>query len=188
PLAGTHTVELSSAGLPTVTFEADVQLPPNPNAHPNEPAGFVRFAEHNMSSLPTYPRSLGGLAGSWDTYPSGAPDLVVITPDLTAPESPPNVFRTRFPSNLSAGSGPVNMGGWDAGGSGVTKSKLYLSMWVKLLGPNFEIQQAGTKMGFFGSTVPTNVGAATQEFLWLSNPAGVQGVYSQFRMEVRQAV
>ncbi len=27
PLAGIHTVELSSAGLPTVTFEADVQLP-----------------------------------------------------------------------------------------------------------------------------------------------------------------
>jgi len=187
PLAGTHTVDLSSAGLPTVTFEADVQLPGNPNAHPNEPAGFARFAEHNMSSLPTYPKSLGGLAGAWSTYPVGDPDLAVVTPDLTAPESPPNVFRSRFPKGLTAGHGPVFITGWDAAGNTAgQKSKIYFSLWIKILGPDFENQQAGTKMGFFGYALPPTSGAGTQSFLWLDNSSGHQGVFSQFKMQVRQ--
>jgi hypothetical protein len=169
-LAGIYTTTVSSAGLPTLTFKSDAQLPPNPGLFANQPAGFVRFAEHNMSGLPTFPRSLGGLAGSWFVYPENDPDLVLITPDTAAPHSRPYVIRTRFPAGLSSGGAPVNMGGWDAASTSAgQKSKFYISLAVKINGTNYENQSAGTKMGFIAYGEPFSGGQNTGYFLLNGN-------------------
>jgi hypothetical protein len=120
-----------------------------------------------MSSLPSYPRTIGGLAGSWYGYPLNDPDLVVINPDTSAPESPPNTMRSRFANGLSAGLGPVNFGGWDVAGVAQAgqKSKLYLSMWIKIEGQDYENQAFGTKMGFIGVGVPTSSAGTNVYFL-----------------------
>jgi hypothetical protein len=186
-IAGIQTVRVSSAGLPTLTFTADAQLPPSGgNQHPHEPAGYVAFAEHNMSSLPSYPRTLGGLLGSWYGYPQNDPDLVVVQPDTSAPESPPNTIRTRFPRGLQAGSGPVNFGGWDAAGrTNGQKSKLYISLWLKLDGPNYENQATGTKMGFIGGATPTSSSAHNSWFFLKGN--GSQAILPTFKVELHQS-
>jgi hypothetical protein len=186
-IAGIQTVRVSSAGLPTLTFQADAQLPPSgSNEHPNEPAGFIRIAEHNMSSMPSYPRSLGGLAGSWYSYPQNDPDLVIINPDTTAPESPPNTIRTRFPQGLNGGSAPVNMGGWDVAGSGPAgqKSEVYISLWVKVLGPDYENHPVGTKMGFiaYGES-PT---LAQNQGVFRLKGSGGQSIMPSYRLEFHQ--
>ncbi len=181
PLAGIHTVTVSAAGLPTVTFFADVLLPPNPSAHPNEPAGYIAFAEHNFSSLPTSPKSLGGLLGAWYNDPTYAPaNLVVVTPDLTAPESPPNVLQTRYPTGLIGGRAPVYMYGWDAAGStNGQKSKFYFSLWIKLQGPDFEAAPAITKLGFIGYADAPSVGI-NQGFFALQNLSNQPTIASSF--------
>jgi hypothetical protein len=58
-------------------------------------------------------------------------------------------------------------------------------MWIKINGPDYENQSAGTKMGFFASALPLNKGGGTQSFLWLSG-RGKQGAFSEFNVEVRQ--
>jgi hypothetical protein len=186
-LAGIHTVRVSSPGLPSLTFSADAQLPRSGgSSHPNEPAGFVRFAEHNMSSLPAYPRSIGGLAGSWFGFPQNDPDLVLVTPDTAAPESPPNVIQTKFKQGLNAGSAPVNMGGWDAAGSGAAgqKSKMYLSVWVKIVGPDYENQLVGTKLGFVGYAEASN--SAANQGYWLLAGNGATSIQNSFQMSFFQ--
>jgi len=184
PLAGTHSTTVASAGLPTQTFLADVLLPTNPNAHPNEPPGFVAFAEHNLSSLPSQTRSLGGLLGGW--YALQSTNLAVVTPDLTAPGSPPNVLSVRFPRGMVAGVGPVNFGGWDILGKVQgQKSKLYFSMWLKCVGPDYENQAVGTKMGFFGGATATNTAAHNSWFF--IKGIGTQTIAPAFKVELHQS-
>jgi len=184
PLAGIHTVTVSSAGLPTQTFQADVLLPTNPNAHPNEPPGFTAFAEHNLSSFPAQTRGLGGLLGAW--YAIGSTNLGVVTPDLTAPASPPNVLSVRFPKGLVAGTGPVNFGGWDvAGKTAGQKSKLYFSMWLKCVGTDYENQSVGTKMGFFGGAVATSATAHNSWFFLKG--IGTQTIAPNYKVELHQS-
>ncbi len=168
PLAGTHTVVVSSAGLPPVTFTADVLLPQNPGSHPNEPAGFVAFAEHNFSVLPgTQLSTVGALLGKWNAQLSG--NLSIVTPDLTAPESQPNVLQTKFPAGFVAGRGPGNLGGWDAGGStNAQKSKMYISVWVKFADSVFEAAPAVTKLGFIGYGQAPSTGF-NQGFFFIPN-------------------
>ncbi|MDZ4865555.1 MAG: hypothetical protein SGJ01_19240 [Gemmatimonadota bacterium] len=185
PLAGIHTVVVSAAGLPSVTFTADVLLPSNPASHPNEPAGYVAFAEHNFSSLPTTSStSLGAILGKWSASTTG--NLSIITPDLTAPESQPNILETRFPNGLSAGRGPVTMSGWDVLGKGPAgqKSKVYITFWLKIKGLDYENQTFGTKMGFLASALPTS-GAGTQAYFLLGGN-GSQVPRSNFIVNLHQ--
>ncbi len=183
PLAGTHTTTVSSAGLPTLTFQADVQLPRNPRSHPNEPLGYVAFAEHNFSSLPTTSSTLGALLGKWGSRPGG--NLTIVTPDLTAPESPPNTLQSKFPNGFPSGSAPVSMSGWDAAGqSAGQKSKIYLSYWIKIAGPDYENQAVLTKMGFVGYGQPINL-ASNQGFFVLLG-TGTQAIQSAFNLQFRQ--
>ncbi len=98
------------------------------------------------------------------------PDLVVVYPDLTAPESPPNVMRTRFRTGLPGGSGPVTMGGWDA--NGARYSKLYLSMWMMIEGPDYYQNNNGTKMSYFG--YGRDPSPADNEGIFIMNGGGTQ--------------
>ncbi len=168
PLAGIHTVVLSAAGLPSVTFQADVLLPSNPGSHPNEPAGFVAFAENNFSILPATTRTANSIQGLWYRAANYAPaNLTVITPDLTAPESQPNVLRTVYPTGFVAGRGPVYVEGWD-GTLSAQKSKLYVSVWIKIADSVFEAAPAVTKLGFIGYGQASSIGV-NQGFFYIPN-------------------
>lgn len=180
PLAGTHLVTLSGAGLTAVSFQADVLLPTNPGSRPNEPAGFVAFAEHNFSVLPTTTKALGGLLGKW--YSTGSSNLTLITPDLTAPQSPPNIMQSRYPTGLAGGTGPVNVSGWDANDN--VYNKIYMSVWIRIKGPNYENQATGTKLGFiaFGQNAGTAQNQGT--FFAISNSA-LQEIDTAFKVQFR---
>jgi hypothetical protein len=180
PLAGIHIVTVSGAGLSPVTFQADVLLPSNPGAHPNEPPGFVAFAEHNFSALPTTTSSLGGLLGRW--FSTGSSNLTLVTPDLTAPASPPNIMQSKYPIGLDGGRAPVHISGWDASGS--AKSKVYMSLWLRIKGPNYENQATGTKMGFIAFNQDAGTAQNQGTFFLLSN-SSAQEIDTSFRVQFR---
>ncbi len=183
PIAGIQTVQVTSPGVSPLTFIGDALLPSVAGQYPNEPPGYIRFAELNMSALPNFPRSTAGaLAGAWYAYPQGDPDLLVVTPDLSAPQSPPNVFSVRFKLGLPGGAGPVNFGGWDVGTSAQGQRRAaYLSMWIKIVGADFENQSFGTKLGFleYGPQASNQI---SQGIWLLKNNNGVQEVESNWKM------
>jgi len=155
--------------------------------HPNEPPGFQAFAEMDGSHIPPAEKKqpLEGATGVWYSVQPNNPRLTVDeAPD--APVSPPAVLKSKFPKGFEAGRGPVHFGGWDAAGDMEgQKQKFYLSLWLKIVGPDFEIQSSGQKMGFIASALPINRAAATQVFLWLSG-SGEQHAGRAFNVEARQ--
>lgn len=183
PVPGLHTTTVSSAGLPTLTFTADAQSPTSLPLRPNEPAGFTAFAEHNFTGLPTNGQTLGQLLGTWVATVSG--NLGIITPDLTAPASSPNMLQTRFPNNLAAGTAPVSMSGWASAGPTFEVKKMYLAVWVKLKLPDYENQSVGTKMGFIGYG-PSPFNTARNQGFFLMKGTGSTAVGTAFRMSFEQ--
>jgi len=157
------------------------------NLHPNEPSGFQAFAEMDASVIPPTEKKtpIEHATGVWYSVQPKNPRLTVVD-DPDAPVSPPKVLQTKFPKGLEAGRGPVHFGGWDAAGNMEgQKEKFYLSLWLKIVGPDFEIQSSGQKMGFVASALPINKAAATQVFLWLANNGGQRAMRS-FSVEARQ--
>jgi hypothetical protein len=124
--------------------------------------------------------------GWWYSLPPRNPRLQVIE-DPTAPVSPPEVMRVRFPAGWQAGRGPVTWGGWDAAGKGRSgqKEKVYFSMWIKIDGPSYENQAVGTKMGFFGAARPTTM--ASHNTWFFLKGAGRQMIAGAFPVEVHQS-
>jgi len=81
----------------------------------------------------------------------------------------------------------VAFGGWDAAGTGPAgqKSQVYFSEWLKCLGPDYENQAVGTKMGFFGgATSPT---AATHNSWFFLKGTGTQHIGSIWQVELHQS-
>lgn len=140
-----------------------------------EPAGYVAFAEHQGDVLP------GGTRGRWAVSSGSNLSIRSIS---GAPQSPSSVIRTRFPAGLPGGTGPVNWSGWDAGGYNVMKKKLYISFWVRVVGPDFENHAVLTKMGFIGYGESTSR-ARNQGFFTLEG-TGTQGVASSWIVKFRQ--
>jgi len=137
--------------------------------------------------VPLYPRASLNLAvGSWYAYPQGNPNLMLAT-DASAPTSPATVIRTRFPRGEQAGTGPVDWGGWDILGSGPAgqKRKVYLALWIKIVGASYENQASGTKVGFLAVGRDQSQGQ-NEGFFFLHNNQGQQGISSSFSMEFRQ--
>lgn len=153
----------------------------------NEPAGFVRFAEFDASRLPPGPRKapLDGQVGAWYALQPQNPNLQIVE-DPSAPASPPYVITTRFPARFKAGRGPVNFGGWDRQGEfDGQKAKVYMTMWIKLDGADYENQAVGTKVGMLASAAHPSIGAGTQGILFLKGQ-GRQQVASAFKVEFHQ--
>ncbi len=140
-------------------------------AHPHEPAGYVAFAEYDACWLPGDPRDKRPRLGQWVTDRSmGRLNNISLASDPTAPGSPPGVIVTRFPDRWVAGRAPVYWNGWDsAGPMGGQKRELYVSLWIKLDGTEFEIAPAVTKLGFIGyGQSPKGVGV-NQGFFFIPN-------------------
>lgn len=158
-------------------------LPGVANQHPNEPAGYVPFAENRCDRLPSFPRSASGLRGLWYSYPPRSRNLSLGT-DPGAPESPPGVCVTIYRRGLQGGNGPVDWGGWDSVWGRERKS-LYLSLWIKIDGAGFENHPTGTKLGFLGYGARQEGGGDNQGFFFLKGN-GRQAVGDRFRLEFRQ--
>lgn len=156
-----------------------------PKLYAHEPEGFTRFAEFDGSDRPPSPIARANLAGKWYNFPPRNPNLT-LERDPDAPVSPPMVVSTRYPAGMRAGVGPVNFGGWDERlpGEDSYKSKMYISMWVKIKGPGFENNKGGTKVGFIG--VGNKTSGHAELFFWLDNGMARQRVQEHFKMLFKQ--
>lgn len=95
------------------------------------------------------------------------------------------MIQTRFNTGLPGGSAPVDFGGWDAAGSTAgTKSKVYLSMWLRIVGPDFENHPTGSKMGFIAYGKGVSGGQNEGFFSLLGNGSQTPG--TSFRLQYNQ--
>ena len=157
--AGTATITATSEGKSGTALIVVASAPP-PGTNPNEPSGYTRFAEHDFSTPITQSTpSATGLMGLWAIDdPTLLPNMTYAV-DLGAPRSAPQVFQGKFPAGLQGGFTSIKWQGWDAAADGnsygTEMREIYLSMWIKIVGPDYENQPvAGTKMGFFGYAEP----------------------------------
>jgi len=157
--AGTATITATSEGKSGTALIVVASAPP-PGTNPNEPSGYTRFAEHDFSTQITQSTpSATGLMGLWAIDdPTLLPNMTYAV-DLGAPRSAPQVFQGKFPAGLQGGFTSIKWQGWDAAADGnsygTEMREIYLSMWIKIVGPDYENQPvAGTKMGFFGYAEP----------------------------------
>lgn len=158
--------------------------PVRADSYPNEPPGFIPFAENDCSTVPDFPGSESSIKGAWYSYPKSSRNLQV-TDDPLAPESPPHVLTARFPRGLRGGSGPVDWGGWDkAGFERGQKRKVYLSVWIKLDGSDFENHPTGSKLGFIAYGRARNHGRNEGFFSLLGT--GNQVPARAFRLQFNQ--
>jgi hypothetical protein len=139
----------------------------------------MRFAEQSLSGDPgvvasllgTWTHELGGWSGNWS-----------IQLDPNAPQSAPSVGQTLFPNGHPSGNAPVQFDGWALGGYGATfYQQVYLSIWIKILGTNYENQVVGTKMGFIGYGQAPLASAGNQGFFILEG-TGSQTPGSAFNL------
>ncbi len=108
----------------------------------HEPPGFTPFAHYDACQFPGRGESLG----RWETERR----QMALMQDPEAPASPPGVIVTRYGRGFVAGRAPVYWNGWDSGGARAEKEAFYVSMWIKIVGPEFEAAPAVTKLGFIG--------------------------------------
>lgn len=147
----------------------------------HEPPEFVRFAEN--PGVLKYPNGEDTTAfGVWGFEPRRG---FRVERDPTAPESPPGVVRTVFPERFQSGRGPVSWTGWDSSGHiHGQKSRMYLSLWLRIEGRDYENQAVGTKMGFIGYGEDPS-GARAQGFFLLKG-TGRQTVGDRFPLQFLQ--
>lgn len=183
------------AALSLVVGPVEVPRPPEGTqcagptpARCHEPAGFIRFAEN--AGVLKYPNEADTSAfadsttvGAWGFEPRRGFGVV---PEPDAPESPPRVIRSTFPERFQSGRGPVTWWGWDSAGAyDGQKSKMYLSLWLRIEGRDYENQAVGTKMGFIGyGGDPDRV--ARNEGFFLLKGTGRQAIGSQFPLQFLQ--
>lgn len=151
-------------------------------ANANEPAGYVRFAENDMSSLPNGLWKQGGLAGLWSWFPVGDKDLTIGAATVTGMVSAPGYMSTRFPAGFKAGVAPVNFGGWQS--QTTPKSKVYLSIWMRIRGSGFENHPVGTKLGFLSYGEPLS--STRNQGSFMLEGTGTQAVKSAFSVRFNQ--
>jgi len=151
-------------------------------SNPNEPIGYLPFAENDLSSLPNGLWQRGGLSGMWSWFPVGDPDLTIGAATTAGMVSAPSYMATRFPAGFKAGFAPVNFGGWQT--KTTPKSKVYLSIWLRIRGSGYENHPVGTKLGFMSYGDP--VSATQNQGFFMLEGTGTQAVASAFSLRFNQ--
>jgi len=135
---------------------------------PNEPAGFQRWAEHDMRSLPDGNLSHQGYANT--DYGSN----YVIVEDGSAPNG--KALRIRYPEGMRGGVTPGRFFVWDQDGpdsnpnrNATELDEFYISLHIKLDGPDWEFPSSELKMyymagGRLGSQGWSHLGYRTSQF------------------------
>jgi hypothetical protein len=129
-------------------------------AWPNEPAGFVRWAEHDFSSLP-------GARGTSLIYGTASSDYGSNYSIVSDPRaSSGKALRIQYPKGLPDGHTPGRFFVRNPG-KRVPLKEWYVSLWVMLEGANWENPPANLKLWYNGSnrggSVHLNHGGATRE-------------------------
>jgi hypothetical protein len=110
---------------------------------------------------------------------------LTLASDPAAPGSPPGIIVTKFPAGLVAGRGPVNWAGWDSAGHlAGQKSQVYLSLWIRIRGADYENESVGTKLGFIGYGQSPEHG--TNQGYFLLKGTGREVARPSFRMRFVQ--
>jgi hypothetical protein len=178
----------ADSGVVTDSVPVGMRATASRGGHPNEPPGYVRFAENDGSVLESREPS-EHVFGQWEARRDRRPvPHLQVREDNSAPTSPPTIVRTRFPAQQRAGSAPVSWSGWDeAGNSDGQKSKVYLSLWMRIPTPDYENQEVGTKWGFLAyGRDPARSGSALNDGYFLLVGGGRQAIRSAFRMRFHQ--
>lgn len=115
PQGGLQSVQVTSAGLTPVTFNASAGTAPG--ANPGEPAGYNLISDRQFDQ-----KVEDGWSDRGDTR-------FTIGQDPTAPKSPQNVGIASFPTGYVGGTGPINT--WRVIGQ-YNDPEIYISFWVKL--------------------------------------------------------
>jgi len=161
--------------------------PSNSDPWPNQPAAFREFAENDFSRPMVATPSATGLRGSWSTQIIDGDNTYVRS--VNAPKSPPSVFQGRLPAGMIPGYSAIKWEGWDsasdADNCGTEMSRVYLSLWVKLPGADYENQAVGTKMGFFAYGEP-KTGGGNQGVLFLKGLGTGHGLANAWNVQFKQ--
>jgi hypothetical protein len=163
--------------------------------HAHEPAGYVKFAEALLNTGSSPSRTLNQPVAvynsqPWDTWTGGWGNyfngLLFPRLDNTSSWNGGSVFETVYPAGWNGGTAPVNLSGWDAAGQAPngTKSKVYLSMWIKLVANpvdgKWENHPTGMKQGFIAYGQPNTCGN-NEGFFWFQG-TGDQTPQSSFKL------
>ena len=136
--------------------------------HPNEPAGYVRFAENDFTQLPP--------EGRWRTY-DDAHRYGRWSKWSTSHSVEDGRLSTRFGRGLPPGSGPGNINGWDSRDGEYDEFYVHFEDY-EINAPDFEMQDVapGAKLlGYFG--VGGDVSWQAEIYFILTEPEGDQGAY-----------
>lgn len=129
--------------------EVEAQL-----AYHHEPSGNQLIATTSGEEpFPWGPAAVAHGHGTWWQWPADNPNTTVHFEEGIP--GGPHFKRTRYPAGLEPGRAPVNWGGWNPGSTqqGDEFERIYFSQHLRLVDPgtgNWESQQVGTKLGFFG--------------------------------------
>lgn len=163
----------------TLRRDSLIQVPIPPDTthpplagHPNEPKGYGFSRSLSGTAIPKGQPApyQPGYTGNCYGMPSG---------NLSVQGG---AIQTRFPAGMVAGVGPANYGCYDFQNREL--SAVYFSAWVQIVGPDYENQRSGTKLGFFASG--RAMAGENENFPFLVNSAATQGLQSAFPMEIRQ--
>jgi uncharacterized protein YjdB len=137
--------------------EASVAITENSRSgrYPNEPAGFVRWVEHDMTTLPYGPLSGAGYASTdyGDNY--------TLIADPERPVGSGDVLRIRYPEGHSDGNSPGRFFAYDQRtvDERTILREWYVSLWVKLEGEDWEWPPNELKLWYNGVG---NIGEASK--------------------------
>ena len=162
--------------------------PPPPGGNPNEPAGFQRFAENDFTVPMLDHTAPTGLLGLWRAEILDSDNTYVA--DAAAPKSPLPVFQGKYPAGWTAGYTPIKWEGWDGAanslGYGTEMAQMYLSLWIRFPGADYENQSVGTKFFYLG-VGESKASAGNQLYTMLYHPSGAgQTIASNFPVSMEQ--
>src|SRR5216117_2078131 len=181
--------DLSNVATGTTQAAGDPPPPPSqPGTNPNEPAGFQRFAENDLTVPLLDYTAATGLLGLWRAKILDSDNTYVA--DAAAPKSPLPVFQGKYPAGWTAGYTPIKWEGWDGAanslGYGTEMAQMYLSLWIRFPGADYENQSVGTKFFYLG-VGETKASAGNQLYTMLYHPSGAgQTIASNFPVSMEQ--
>ena len=181
--------DLSNVATGTTQAAGDPPPPPSqPGTNPNEPAGFQRFAENDLTVPLLDYTAATGLLGLWRAEILDSDNTYVA--DAAAPKSPLPVFQGKYPAGWTAGYTPIKWEGWDGAanslGYGTEMAQMYLSLWIRFPGADYENQSVGTKFFYLG-VGESKASAGNQLYTMLYHPSGAgQTIASNFPVSMEQ--
>src|SRR6266568_4733579 len=166
--------DLSNVATGTTQAAGDPPPPPSqPGTNPNEPAGFQRFGENDFTVPLLDYTAATGLLGLWRAEILDGNNAYVA--DAAAPKSPLPVFQGKYPAGWTAGYTPIKWEGWDGAanslGYGTEMAQMYLSLWIRFPGADYENQSVGTKFFYLG-VGESKASAGNQLYTMLYHPSG----------------